>query len=695
MPYRYDAIELFDLGYGPRLISVTPPDCDLAPGTKIIAKDRGKAPGYPTDVGWIGASVNDPNRRCHDYFTAKVWDLQWGANVGFVVGQGVIVLDNDQGEEFSRILRALMPRAPRRIVLDPKHKRDAFVVRVVDGDSMEPEDVANLNLKFHKGLLKAELQVFAKGHQVVFSGVHPGARMPYAWENELPPLDQIPPVTLLQLEAILAEFEEQACALGWERTTRKAVSAPVSAPPATIVETSSPLTGSDALDEAEALLAQIPNRDIEPSKANDIDKWLDESQNWLSVGYAFAAFAPALRHTPKARAIWRHWSDGRFQKDWPSDKVWASIISQDLRYGATALLDIVRQFKRAAPDFPDLDPEEFPPDPPKASKPTPIWDELKSHWAFCGAKGFIYMPTGRVWEKTAFADREAYRAKALCRELGIKGNKQVNAANAFLRQPDRIEVFDITYAPGDGPFVVSKDTRMSSFNHWKATTILAEPVAKNHIQKWLDHLSFVLGSDAERDRFLRWCAFVAQHPKLKPNWHFLIISDAGLGKDTMTLPLKLAVGKGNHTDITSNALGEPFNGWWAERKLVIIGEFTKARNTGEVNNRLKPLLAAPPDEMTVNQKNMKQYEIPNRTAVIMFSNAPNPLYLERGSRRVHVVNRLNQKARDADYYTDIINWLDGGGAGPVRGLHPDAAPVRRRDDRVQRRRAFDRRQSRA
>ena len=185
-----------------------------------------------------------------------------------------------------------------------------------------------------------------------------------------------------------------------------------------------------ALAEGLALLAEIPNRDVEPSQANAIDKWLDDAQNWLATGYAFAAFIASNRFLPEARDGWVEWSDGRFQKDWPSDKVWASIIKADLRYGETALLDIVRQFKRAPIDFPDLDPEEFPPDPPKAAKATPIWNEIKARWAFCMAKGFIDMQTGRVCDKNAFADGEARRAKALCKELGIK--KPVSAADGVL-----------------------------------------------------------------------------------------------------------------------------------------------------------------------------------------------------------------------------------------------------------------------
>ena len=185
------------------------------------------------------------------------------------------------------------------------------------------------------------------------------------------------------------------------------------------------------------------------------------------------------------------------------------------------------------------------------------------------------------------------------------------------------------------------------------------------IQIWLDHLLFVLGSEEERDRFLKWCAFVAQHPKLKPNWCFLVISEAGLGKDTMTAPLKLAVGERNHTDILSYALADNFNPW-IEHKLIIVGETARSKSpfahATDVNNRLKPLLAAPPPTLTVNDKNTKRYEIPNRTAVIMFSNDAVPLYLEKNSRRVHVVNRLGEAARDQSYYEGVYKWLDDGGA---------------------------------
>ena len=683
MPHCYDAVQLYDLGFGPRLISVTQPGCVIAPGSNLRDKDRGKAPGYVTQDGWVGANVNAQKFRCLDYKTAQTWRDTWGANVGFVTGDGFVVIDNDQGKEFSSVLMALLNHPLRRFVLDPKHERDAFFLRVIDfvGDGVP---VSNIEMRFRNGTKLVRVQILARGKQSVIAGTHPETRAPYAWSRELTSLDDIPQVTLEQFQGILDELVRQVARLGWNlETSAPTVSAApsVSAVSANAGNNIPPIIPTLAslghnhppeddniqgiIADAKAILDDFPNREVPPGETpNAIDKWLDDYPQWVDVGYRLAGFlGERIKRTPEALDLWCVWSDGRAQPGQPSLSVWKSVIAQSTRYESHALLDLVRQYAPAKPEFPDdLDPNEFPPEPPKPSR-TPIWDEIRARWVYSPVRGFIDTHTGRMLKEQSFSNREAYRARPLSRELGFTA--VVSAATAFFRQPDRVEVFDITYAPGDLPFVVSLDPDLPSFNRWKATTILAQSVAPSLIQIWLDHLTFVLGSEQERDRFLKWCAFVAQHPKLKPNWHFLVISKAGLGKDTMTAPLKLAVGAGNHIDILSYALTEPFNPW-AEHKLVIVGETARTSSpfstASEVNNRLKPLLAAPPLELTVNRKNKEQYEIPNRTAVIMFSNDYNPLYLERNSRRVHVINRLGEAARDQGYYESVYKWLDEGGA---------------------------------
>ena len=681
MPHCYDAVQLYDLGFGPRLISVTQPGCRIAPGSNLRDKDRGKAPGYVTQDGWVGANVNDRNRRCLDYKTAQTWRDTWGANVGFVVGDGFVVIDNDQGREFSNVLMLLLNHPLRRFVLDPKHERDSFFLRVVDfvGDGVP---VSNIEMRFRNGVKLVRVQILARGKQSVIAGTHPETMAPYAWSRELSSLDNIPVVTLEQFGLLIARFVEQVGELGWSLESGIPGVSTVSAAPPVSAEggkfeapNSPPLASSGhnhppeddiegIIADAKAILDSFPNREVPPGeKRTPVDEWLDDYFHWIDMGYMLAAYlGERVKLTPEALDLWQVWSDGRAQPGQSSLSVWKSVIASPSRFGPRALLDLVRQFVPAPVDFPDLDPNEFPPEPPKPSR-TPIWDEIRARWAYSRAKGFVDMITGRVIIKDAFSDGEAWRVRALCRELRI--TPVVAAATAFLRRPDRVEVFDITYAPGDPAFVVSPDPGLPSFNRWKATTVPARFVDPGLIKVWLDHLLFVLGTEEERDRFLKWCAFVAQYPKLKPNWCFLVISDAGLGKDTMTAPLKLAVGERNHEDILSYALADTFNPW-IERKLIIVGEATKSKSpfahATDVNNRLKPLLAAPPMELTVNHKNMKQYQIPNRTAVIMFSNDAVPLYLERNSRRVHVVNRLGAKARDQSYYEGVYKWLDEGGA---------------------------------
>jgi hypothetical protein len=143
------------------------------------------------------------------------------------------------------------------------------------------------------------------------------------------------------------------------------------------------------------------------------------------------------------------------------------------------------------------------------------------------------------------------------------------------------------------------------------------------------------------------------------------MSDQGLGKDTLTKPIKLGVGDGNWGECLSHSLSDQFN-YKLQTKLLIVGE-VKQSDIGfvaghDTSTRLKPLLAQPPEELTINTKHKSPYDIPNRLAVLLFSNEENPIYLERKQRRLHVVNRRGAKPEPLGYYQALWAWLDGGGA---------------------------------
>lgn len=663
---QYDAIQLYDLGFGPRMVSVTHPDCDIAPSSKIHAKDRGKAPGMLTPSGWVGVDVNNPKFRCDGYATAKLWRDGWGANVGFVAGDGFLIADNDQGREFSMVLAGLLANPLRRTVLDPRHERDAFFMRVVDfvGDGV---NVANIEMVFRNGTRVAKFSILARSKQAVISGVHPGTRSSYVWERELEGLDQIPVMTEDQFKAFLEKFVLEVSKLGWTPDRAGPVSA-VSAPggkfqPAKLPP-SNPTSDQirEKIAEARALLAQIPNRDVPPGETpNAIDRWLDIYDNWTTVSYALAAFLGVVAFTPEALVCWADWSDGRAQQAQSSESVWRSVLGQPLRFGPVGLIKLVRGLVPATGhDFPDLDPED-----PALQTKTPVWDMLEASWVYCRSQGFIDVETRDLVPRQAFSDDNAHLAKALTRELrpGHRG-KTPSVADLFLAQAAKRRTRGVLYAPGDLIMLPSQNSSLPIFNLWRPTTHGQVTVSMAQAKPWLDHVEFIMGSRFESERFIKWCAFVAQHPECKPNWHFLIMSIQGFGKDTLVQPVKLAVGDGNWKETLIFKLSEPFNAV-IETKLLIVGE-TRQSNYGftsahDVGTRLKELLARPPETLTINKKHMQPYEIPNRVAVILFSNEENPLYLERGQRRVHVVNRRDAKSEPPGYYQNLWAWLKQGG----------------------------------
>jgi hypothetical protein len=143
-----------------------------------------------------------------------------------------------------------------------------------------------------------------------------------------------------------------------------------------------------------------------------------------------------------------------------------------------------------------------------------------------------------------------------------------------------------------------------------------------------------------------------------------VISDQGVGKDSMLKPLKLAVGTDNWYENLSDGLKGDFT-YMMERKLLIIGETGQTRfaTAHDISTKLKPLAAAPPDEITINKKNLHPYLIPNVHAVILFSNEEHPLHLEEHQRRFHVVNRRQkEKPQTEAYYERLYDWFDNGGA---------------------------------
>jgi len=659
-----DAVSLYDAGFGPAIVSVTAPGGTIAPPPRcgnLTKKDMGKAPGVLTLDGWVPYDLRKD--ACQDRTWAFVIRDQWGGNVGIRGGLplGLGWIDNDQGEEFSQAIQTVFAAhnlsVPRRFVLSPKHHHDAFLFRLVDFVSA-PVECPNREMKFAKGVNAANFQVLGHAKHAVAGGVHSKTLQPYVWDREITDITDIPEIEVNEWGIILHEIVLALNSLGW--VTR---SGTVPAVPASMggMGGSTPGVTLSTPDEVRELLHWLPN---DGSGSKELADFLDNVDNYLDMGYAIYG---ALGATAEAQAIWLGWAHQHPQNppDHPETR-WRSIINQTPRSGVLHLVGVANRFAggrraaslfAAAPEIPDI-----------KSTQDLAWEKIKKDWVFCSAQdAYIRLSDMTIHSRSAFNSLlaplvpEVYIA---VKGTGLKKRQHAPRMNElFDIHPDAEKVRNLVYAPGDASFVGAGSKR--DLNTWSASShgVIAG-VTEAQVQPWLDHVEFVLGSRVERDRFLRWNAFAIQCPEKKANWHWIVMSKEGLGKDTMFRPVKLAIGPDNFADISVFELTREFN-HYAERKMLVIGETKQVSNaTTNAHDiyavRLKPLLAAPPDEITVNMKNRREYRVPNRHAVFMFSNEFNPLHLGDHSRRVHVIDRMGEAAKPQSYYEKIVAELDAG-----------------------------------
>ena len=190
---------------------------------------------------------------------------------------------------------------------------------------------------------------------------------------------------------------------------------------------------------------------------------------------------------------------------------------------------------------------------------------------------------------------------------------------------------------------------------------------RGDVTRWYDHFE-AMGWGKYRDHIIKWMAFTLRHPDRKINHMLLLGSGEGGGKDYLLYPLTRALGE-NYTVISGEELLRDFDDHLLSTKYLHINEaeLGDRREAVAVSNRLKPLAAAPPDTLRVNQKGIKPIKIRNILSVSMTTNSQLPLRLNGPSRRIFGAwSDLNPRDEDdnmlpawLDYWEDRWNWMKG------------------------------------
>jgi hypothetical protein len=159
-----------------------------------------------------------------------------------------------------------------------------------------------------------------------------------------------------------------------------------------------------------------------------------------------------------------------------------------------------------------------------------------------------------------------------------------------------------------------------------------------------------------------------QRPHEKINHALVLGGKQGIGKDTMLEPVKHAIGSWNFAEVSPlNLLGN-FNGFL---KSVVL-RVSEARNLGDVDrfkfyDHSKTLIAAPPDVLRVNEKNLREHYVPNVTGVIITTNhKTHGLFLPADDRRHFVAwSELDKQDFPDTYWNALWGWYQTGGLGHV------------------------------
>jgi hypothetical protein len=303
------------------------------------------------------------------------------------------------------------------------------------------------------------------------------------------------------------------------------------------------------------------------------------------------------------------------------------------------------------------------PQPPDSNSESRI--ALDDFRAYMPMHTYIFMPTGQMWPGASVNARiPSVRVGA-----SDDGKPVMVGASAWLDQNRPVE--QTTWAPGEPTLISDRlitgggwiaRRGVTVFNQYRPPTIEVGDASEAGSKEWLDHVHRVYPHDA--DHVVKWLAYRKQRPQEKINHALVLGGPQGIGKDTLLEPAKRAVGPWNFQEVSPQQLLGRFNGFL---KSVIL-RVSEARDLGEVNryqfyDHTKAITAAPPDVLLVDEKHLREYNIPNVCGVVITTNHKiDGIFLPADDRRHYIAwSDLTKDEFEADYWAKLWSWYDRGG----------------------------------
>jgi len=239
-----------------------------------------------------------------------------------------------------------------------------------------------------------------------------------------------------------------------------------------------------------------------------------------------------------------------------------------------------------------------------------------------------------------------------------------NSIDEYRQDKGARALVGITYAAGESVLVAREGLVYG--NRWRD----ARPAVASgaDASPWLDHVERMIPDAMEREHVLYVMAFKVQHPNRKINHAVLHGGHPGSGKDTMWAPFFWAVGGdslANVKKLDNKDLSTPW-GYHLECEVLIINELRQpeAADRRALENSMKPVIAAPPEFLSIQRKGLAPYEAVNRLQVVAFSNERMAITIPSNDRRWFVL-WSDALCMDADSAAKMWVWYKSGGFSAV------------------------------
>jgi Family of unknown function (DUF5906) len=296
---------------------------------------------------------------------------------------------------------------------------------------------------------------------------------------------------------------------------------------------------------------------------------------------------------------------------------------------------------------------------------------LEDFRAYLPKHSYIFTPTRELWPagsvnvrlgKIPLFNRDG---SPRCDE---NGDQEMMPASVWLDLNQAVE--QMTWAPG---FEMVIPDRLMVEAGWiekpgaKCFNLYRPPIIiPGNAKRVLPWFKLMLKVFKKKDvkHMVKWFAHKVQHPGDKIN-HALVLGGApGIGKDSILEPVKRTIGPWNFQEVNPQQTLGRFNGFL---KSVIL-RVSEVRDLGEMTryqfyNHMKSYTAAPPDTLRCDEKNLKEHQVLNCTAVVYTTNhKTDGLHLPPEDRRHHVAwSDIEQKDFADGYWKTYYRWLDDGG----------------------------------